>query len=347
MSLRANTMKAFLITAPHTGGVQVVERFVPKPGEIIIRPKAVGICTSDRRLFSRNLERYPAIGGHEIAGVVDWVGDRDTALRPGDHVAVDVMNRCGQCCYCLKGSDNICVDLGKSRSSQIYIAQGGFAEYLPIPAGQALELPEDLDLEEASLIEPLACCLHSIKRGQLSNGETAVILGAGTMGTLHLLLARLSGARTIVSDSDEQRLNFARSNGADLTVNPAIHDPVAFVKDNTTGRGADVVFVTANSLAAGEHALAMVGRTGRIVLYGSLHPADTLQLDWNTVHYQEITVTGSANNTRRDFEQAAGLVGGRAISLRPLVSRVIGLDEMRDELETTPAGDTQRVIVRL
>jgi threonine dehydrogenase-like Zn-dependent dehydrogenase len=91
----------------------------------------------------------------------------------------------------------------------------------------------------------------------------------------------------------------------------------------------------------------MVARTGRVVLYGSLHPAQALQLDWNTVHYQEIIVTGSANNTSRDFQEAAGLVASRAVNLRPLVSKVIGLDELPGELMSHPEGATQRVVVKL
>src|SRR5438270_376694 len=96
----------------------------------------------------------------------------------------------------------------------------GFCDYGPAESRgtthQAIKLPEGIELEEASLIEPLACCLHSIKRAQISPGDTVAVLGAGTMGTLHLLLAKLDGARTVVSDLDERRLSFARKQGADL-----------------------------------------------------------------------------------------------------------------------------------
>ena len=340
-------MNAFVITAPRRAGVQNIQRWELKAGEVLVRSKAVAVCTLERRLFSGTLARYPAIGGHELAGIVEWADERASALKPGDHVAVDVMNRCGRCSYCRKGSNNMCVELSKSRSPEFFIAGGGFAEYVPVAAHQAVKVPEHLDLEEASLIEPLACCLHSVKRAQISAGETAAIIGAGTMGTLHVLLAKLRGARTIVSDPDEARLRFVQSHGADLTVDPRSTDPVRFVKDCTDGRGADVVFVTAGSMKAGEQALAMVAPTGRVIFYGSLHPSAALQLDWNAVHYQEITVTGSANNTSADFEEAAGLFASRAVNLRPLVSKVIGLGELPDELSSTPAGDTQRVVVRL
>jgi 2-desacetyl-2-hydroxyethyl bacteriochlorophyllide A dehydrogenase len=341
-------MKAFIVTGPRTACVQVIQRWVPEAGEILVRSKAVGICTLDRRLFSGTFPHYPVIGGHELAGEVEWADERQCAFKRGDRVAVDVMNRCGRCHYCLKGSNNVCVDMSKPRrSSEFVIAGGGFAEYVLVPFHQAVKLPDGSNLEEASLVEPLACCLHSIKRAHLSPGETAVILGAGTMGTLHVLLAKLGGAHTIVSDLDDERLRFVQGQGADLTVNPRTHDPVQLVKDYTQGRGADAVFVTANSIKAGEQALAMVARTGRVILYGSLHPAAALQFDWNAIHYQEITVTGSANNSDRDFQEAANLLGSRALSLQPLVSRIISLDELADELMCSPAGKTQRVVVRM
>ena len=342
------TMKAFVVTGPRTAGVQVIQRWAPETGEILVRTRAVGICTLDRRLFKGPLPHYPVIGGHEVAGEVEWADERQCAFRPGDRVAVDVMNRCGRCYYCLKGSNNICLDMAKPRiSSEFVTAAGGFAEYVPVPYHQAVKLPEDFNLEEASLTEPLACCLHSIKRAHLSPGETVAILGAGTMGTIHVLLATLGGAHTIVSDPDEERLRFVQGQGADLTVNPQTHDPVQFVKDHTDGRGADAVFVTASSTKAGEQALDMVAHTGRVILYASLHPAASLQLDWNAVHYREITVTGAANNTDHDFQEAAGLLANRELSLQPLVSRIISLDELADELMCRPSGNTQRVVLRM
>jgi threonine dehydrogenase-like Zn-dependent dehydrogenase len=341
-------MKAFIITAPRTAGIEAIEPWAPAAGEILVRPKAVAVCTLERRLFSGSLPRYPAIGGHEVAGVVEWVGEHESTFRPGDRVAVDVMNRCGHCHYCRKGSDNLCANVGKPRrSSNFFVPGGGFAESLPIPSGQAVKLPGHVGLEEASLIEPLACCLHSVKRAHLSPGETAAILGAGTMGTLHTLLAKLREARTIISDPDEGRLGFVQGQGADVTVNPRLNDPVQLVRDCTQGRGADVVFVPASSFEAGNQALAMVAPTGRVILYGSLHPTALLQLDWNYVHHQEITVTGSANNTHRDFQEAASLLVSGAITLQPLISRVIGLDELCGELMSYPAGSTQRVVVRM
>ncbi len=346
--MAAKTMRAFVITAPRTAGVQWIKCCEPAPGEVLVRSKAVAICTMERRLFSGGLPHYPVIGGHELAGIVEWADQRQSAVRPGDRVAVDVMRRCGRCYYCGKGSNNICLELGKSRSdSDFKIVGGGFAEFVSVPIDHVVKLPEHVELQEASLIEPLACCLHSIHRAQISSRDTVAVLGAGTMGTIHLLLAQLEGACTIVSDVDDARLGFAQTLGADFTVNARTTDPIEFVKDRTEGRGADVVIVAAGFRKAGEQALGMVARTGRIILYASLHPSEPLQVDWNAIHYQEITITGSANNTDQDFRQAADLLSNGAVNLKPLISKLIPLEGLFEELKTSPSGKTQRIVVQM
>ena len=263
-------MMAFVITGPRTASIQAIDRDAPGLGEVVVRSKAVAVCTLERRIFSGAKKLYPCIGGHELAGIVEWVDESRSDLRCGDHVAVDVMVRCGYCVHCREGNDNLCVELLKPRKNSKFLSVGGgLAEYINVPSNQAFRLPKSLSLEQASLIEPLACCLHSVKRAHISSGVTVAIIGAGTMGTLHVLLAKLAGAIVIVSDPDESRLRFAEQHGADHTVNPQMIDPIEFIRDHTAGRGADAVIVTAGDLIAGEQALEMVARSGRVIFYAS------------------------------------------------------------------------------
>jgi L-iditol 2-dehydrogenase len=341
-------MKAVVMTGPKTAAVQEIERWSPEGGELLVRCKTAAVCTTERRVFSGDLKLYPTIGGHEFAGVVEWVDKNVPDLQPGDPVAIDAVNRCGGCYYCLKGDNNLCVNMYKSRKDCGYfLIGGGFAEYTTLLPAQVVKLPENVDLEEASLIEPLACCIHSIKKSKLSFGDTIAVIGAGTMGAMHVMLAKLLGARAIVSDIDEARLELARQLGADIVVNPQVADPVQAVKDATEGRGADVVIVAAGNKTAGEHGLAMVGRLGCVVFYASLYPPGTIDLDWNRIHYGEITVTGTEGKTDKDFREAVKLLSTGAINVRPLISRVISLEELPAELAGTPVGETQRVVVRL
>ena len=341
-------MRAVVITAPKTASLEHIERWSPKPGDVLVRCRTAAVCTTERRIFSGDLKVYPAIGGHEFAGIIEWVDGSQSDLKPGDLVAIDAVNRCGRCYYCIRGHNNLCVDMYKSRKDSKYIlVGGGFAEYVTVLASQVVKLPENADLEEASLIEPLACCLHSIKKAQLSFGDTVAIVGAGTMGVMHMLLAKMTGAKTIVSDVDDARLDLVKHLGADATTNPKAEDPAKAVQDYTEGRGADAVIVAASTKKAGEQGLAMAGRLGRVVFYASLYPPDNLDLDWNRMHYGEMTIAGTEGKTARDFHEAARLVGSGAIKLRPLISKVIPLDELPAELGSRPAGETKRVVVKL
>jgi threonine dehydrogenase-like Zn-dependent dehydrogenase len=340
-------MNAAVITAPGTVSVGQIERWLPGKDEILVRCKAAAICTTERRLFSGDLKFYPALGGHEFSGVVEQVNDARSGLEPGDHVAIDPNHRCGRCHYCVRGHNNLCANrFAAATRSNYIIVGGGFAEYAVLVPGQAVKIPEETNLDEASLLEPLSCCIHSMKKTHLPLGGTIAIVGAGTMGAMHLLLAKLSGARVIVSDPDEARLSLLMKMGADILINPQLDDPVQVIKDHTQGRGADAVVVAASARPAGEQALKMVGPTGVIVFYASLYPPGNLDLDWNRVHYEEITIRGTEGSTNKDFHEAVALLVSGAVDLSPLISRAISLEELPDELGSKPAGETQRVIVR-
>ncbi len=260
---------------------------------------------------------------------------------------MDGHNRCGTCYYCSRGHNNLCVDTFKPRKESKYIIiGGGFAEYTTMLPSQVLKLQDHLSLEEASLMEPLACCLHSMKKAHLRSGDTIAVVGAGTMGALHMMLAKHFGARTIVSDIDQARLEFVKQMGADVIVNPSVDDAVQVVKDHTDGRGADAVIVAASTRKGGEQALILVGPTGHVVFYASLYPKGLIDFDWNRIHYQEITIAGTEGHTREDFHEAVALAESGAVNVRPLISRVIPLEELPAELASKPAGETQRVVVR-
>ena len=346
--MRSDSMRAVVITGPNKASLQEVGRMVPVPGEVLVRCHTAAICTAERRVFSGHMRYYPMIGGHEFTGTVERVDGLEIDLDPGDRVAIDASTRCGRCYYCVKGRNNQCVKMFEFRHDYDYYQMGGgFGEYVALRPSQMIKLADHVDLEEASVLEPLACCIHSLKRAQIRFGETVLVIGAGTMGGMHVMLAKLAGASVIVSDIDPVRLAQAGQLGADRTVNPETEDLVAVVKDLTAGRGADGVIVAASSRGAGEQGLRCVGRTGRLVFYASLHPSGMLDLDWNRVHYEEIVITGTEGHTDQDFHEAVALVSNGSVSVRPLISRVISLEELPAELGSRPAGETQRVVVRL
>ena len=340
-------MKALIFRGAKQAEIEEIERFQPNEDEVVVRVHAAAVCTTERRIYSGELTLpFPIIGGHEVSGIVEWVPPQEKRLRAGDHVIIDTMKRCGACHYCLTGSSNLCLNIKSSRGKYLIIG-GGFAEYVVLPAHSVFRLSAGLDFEEASLAEPVACCWHSLQQARLSMGETVAILGAGTMGVLHLLLCKLFAARTVVCDIDAQRLRLAATLGADLVIDAASQDCIAAVREFTDQRGADAVFVAAGSKKAAETALRIVAPRGRMVLYASTHPSASLDVDWNQIHYREIVLTGSEGKTPQDLYRAAHLLSSKAIDVRPLISRVIPLEALPAELKAGLNSDTLRVIVRM
>jgi 2-desacetyl-2-hydroxyethyl bacteriochlorophyllide A dehydrogenase len=320
-------MKAYVMFGARDGRVVDLPTFHRGEGEVLLRTRATAICTTERRIFEGSLKiPYPVIGGHEISAVVEEAG-ADTGVAPGDHVVVDGVNN--------------------TRRESYQVVGGGFAEHITVPAARLFRMADGVTHQEAALTEPLSCCIHSVKRSGLVPGDIAAVIGAGTMGALHVMLARMMGASVFVSDPDERRRALASQLGAQVTIDPARQDPAAVIKEHTGGRLADVVFLAASVKAAGLQALGMVERAGRIVFFSATHPAEQLEVDWNLLHHKEVSLVGSVGKVADDFRQAAALIGNGSINVRPLISRTIALGELQDELSGRPAGDVQRVVVSL
>ena len=189
MSRAGVKMQTFVMTGVGQGSVHEPHRFVPASGEVVVRSRAVAICTTERRIFSGDVAiPFPAIGGHEVSGTVVDAADNDCGFKAGDRVVLDAVNRCGRCFSCQGGQSQLCDRRYDSRRCSYQIIGGGFAQFVTIPARRLFRWSGPVSFEEAALAEPLACCIHSIKRGRVRSGDTVAILGAGTMGLLHLLL---------------------------------------------------------------------------------------------------------------------------------------------------------------
>ena len=347
MSPSSARMHAFIMTGVGRGSIRKLDRFEPACGEVVVRTQAAAICTTERRIFSGDIDiPFPVIGGHEVSGIVAEAADNDCDLKAGDRVVLDAVNRCGRCLGCIRGQSHLCDRRYDVRCRGFQIVGGGFAEFVTVPGSQLFRYAGRVSPEEAALVEPLACTIHSIERGRIRFGDVIAIVGAGTMGALHLLLGRMRGAEVMVLDHDGGRLRLAQRLGAHCMIDVTREDPAAAVKRRNGGRGADVVFVTASTRTAGETALQSVGAQGRVVFFASTRPPEHLQVPWNLLHDREVTLEGSVGKTREDFREAVCLISNGSIDLTPLVSSVIPLSALAEELPRMPAGNVQRVVVR-
>ena len=326
--------------------IEVQEGPIPVPGpeEILVKVAYCGICTLEQRLFNGDMKIfYPIVPGHEVSGIVKGVGENvKSKLKEGDRVSLDMVYRCHQCYYCRTGQSNFC----ENRFSKGIKPLGGFSEYVVVRPERAFTIGDGLSLQAAAFAEPVACCLRSLKKLNVQPAEDVLIIGAGPMGLMHLQVALVMGARVFVSDVDESRLATARQLGADGVYNPAETDLEEAMKKETEGRGVDACVVTSPALPALDSAFACVRKNGRINIYTAyMQEKPQMPIDMNTLHRQETLVTGTEGRTEFDFQQAVRLLSFGKINVEPLISRIVGPEDLADGIRAAMSTDTQRVLL--
>ena len=207
-----------------------------KAGHVLLQVRAVSICGSDIARFAKGHRMYPLILGHEVAGVIAAVGAGVSQDLIGRHAAVIPLVPCFECEQCQLGHYSACHRYSFIGSRQ----SGGFAEYVELPEGNALLLPDVMPFEHAALIEPSTVARHILDLGEFKAGQTAVVFGAGSIGLMVVQWLRILGAKLIIcTDISESNLETARKLGAHVTLNPRVVDVPAEVK-KLTGDGVDL-----------------------------------------------------------------------------------------------------------
>lgn len=321
------------------------------PDEVLLKVVNGSICGTDLRILHGGHRKYPErtvrIPGHEVVGDVVAVGANVTGLRDGQRVFVAPNMGCGHCRQCISGNNNLCANYDAFGITR----DGAFAEYMRVPAAAILQgnlfpLEPDVDPVVAALIEPFACVLRGQNAVDVHVGDVVVIVGAGPIGLMHLLLARLRGAsHVIVSEMNPERREQAGAFGADAVVPP--EQLAATVAAATQGDGADVVIVAAPAHQAMEDAVHIAAIGGRINFFGGL-PKDrpTITLDANLVHYKELRVTGTTACSTQDCRQAAAIVNARRIDLVPLISARFPLADALDAFKAAEDRKSLKVVLQ-
>ena len=289
------------------------------PGQVLIRLGAGGICGSDLHYYfeGRNgsfVIREPLIPGHEASGVVAKVGPGVTRVKPGDKIAVSPSHACGHCDYCREGREHLCRNMRFLGSASLYPhVQGMFCEYFVMGERQCYPVAGDISLGELAFAEPLAVALHAVNRGPVLVGKSVLITGAGTIGCLAVIAARLAGARAItVSDVLDRPLATATAVGADRTIR-ADRDPGALAAPQF-----DVAYEVSGSFAALKACVAAVKRGGTVVQVGTL-PHEPLPFVVNEIMSKELDLKG-AFRWGIEFDWAVDYLSSRRVDVRPLLS---------------------------
>jgi L-iditol 2-dehydrogenase len=229
---------------------------------------------------------------------------------------------------------------------------GGFAEFVKVPDNivkkGTLEIPDAVSYEEASLTEPLACCLHGIEECHVDVGDSIAIVGDGPIGLMHLQLAKVKGAtKTILSGQLNERLKLAEELGADVTINETEEKPVKKVMEETDNRGADAVIVAVGSVAAAEEGLKMVRKGGIITFFGGFPGQSELKLDPNLVHYSEVTITGTFGFSHITFANALQLIGTKKVNVDKLITHRFSLNQVLTAIDVLAERKGLKAVVTI
>lgn len=343
-------MKAAVLYAANKLEVAQLDKPKAGPGDLVIRVKASAICGTDGRIVTGKKTkgvRYPSVIGHEFSGEVVEVGEGVSQFSCGDAVAVDPVIPCCSCAYCRSGKENVC----QNRQAIGYEFDGAFAEYLRIPAialktGNVFSIPKGVSFEAAALAEPLACCINGQKNVKIELGDTVVILGAGPIGLMHIQLARLSGAKTIiVSELNDKRRQAALDCGADLVIDSSKDDLNENVKELTEGLGADVVIMAIGVPSLVNPALSLVRKGGRVNLFAGFSAGDMSNIDVNLIHYNELIITGASALSRQGYQVALDLISTGQINVEKLITHRFSLDDIQAAFACAQQGVAIKILV--
>ena len=321
--------------------IEVQETEVPRTdnGEVLIRVRYAGICGSDLSIIAGKHPRAkpPLIMGHEFSGEVVHGSSK---IPTGCHVVVEPLITCGECYACRSGFAYVCQNLGLYGID----APGAFAEYIKVPENTVHLIPDELGLRSAALIEPLSVAVHAVRLSGLKVGDSVCVLGAGPVGLLTALVARLSGAsRVMISEREPYRLQIAGSYGLD-TIDAEREDLSEAVWDATDGVGVDVVFEAAGAEETVLSAPSLCRVRGEIVQIAM--PKVPRPLDIVTFTFREIRMTGVRVYAPFDFQRASALAS--EMDLKPLLSENYSLDDADKAFRMAAAGsEVMKVVFRV
>jgi L-iditol 2-dehydrogenase len=328
------TMMAAVLHAP--GDLRYEEVPVPQIGteDILLKVKAAGNCGSDlMRIMVEGTYHFPCIPGHEVSGEVAKAGEAVKKVKAGDRVAVYPLIPCRKCWWCLQGQYNLCEDYDYIGSR----SDGGFAEYVKVPAANAVTLPGNVDFEDGSMTDPASVALHAINRaGGIKSGQNVAVLGAGPIGMLTCQWAKILGAKkVIVTDIVEKKLSIMRELKIDRTIDAGKEDVVEAIMSETDGMGADIIFEIAGSVETHKQALLSARKRGRVVHIGRAYK-DILFPDevFTKIFRRELNVYGAVNSNispnDNEWRNSLHYISRGSLKTKPLITHRLQLREIAE-----------------
>ncbi len=343
--------------------IEEVELLPPRAGEVQVKLNACAICHSDI-LYADGAwgGELPAIYGHEASGVVGTMGPGVTNVQPGDHVLVTLIRSCGTCHYCAQGERVRCETVFPlDEQSPLLTADGkpivqglrtgAFAETVVVDSSQLAPIPKDIPLDSASV---LSCGVITgfgavVNTAQVTSGSSVVIIGTGGVGLNSVQGAAIAGAESVIAlDISEAKLNAARKFGATHTVNVEQENARKSIRNMTSGRGADYVFVTVGDKSAIEQSFKLLRKGGTLVIVGMTADGVMIEFDACAFASVEKRLLGSKMGSTRlaiDIPWYISLYQQERLKLDELISGRYPLVQINEAITDVSQGDSLRNVI--
>lgn len=308
--------------------MEEIARPAPGQGEVLVKVRSAGLCHTELHFLSGllNLGVAPMTLGHEVAGVVEEIGIGVDSYLLGQRVIIYYYQGCQCCRFCLKGEENLCENL---QAEQGFITDGGFAEYIKVPARNAVLLPPQITDEAAA---PIGCsvttAVHASHLVDIALGKDVLVYGVGGVGFGIVQLARLSGANVIAVARTQAKLDKARELGAAHVINASTESVPERVRE-ITGKGADIIFELVGTRETMDNSVKSIAKRGDLVFIG--YSQDMFEVHPISLVITEARVTGSVGNTLSELYEAVRLVAEGKI--QTVIDRVIKLDQFQQGID--------------
>ncbi len=327
-------MKAIQITKPND--IKIIEKEMPKAseGEALLKVIYCGICGADVASYTGNqpFTTYPRIPGHEFSAQIVEIPENDKGLKAGDIITCNPYFNCGKCYACKRGIVNACHDnqtMGVQRD-------GSFQEYITMPIERIID-GKGLSAKELALIEPFSISCHALSRAEVKNGDNLLIMGAGPIGLFALIKAKAMGARVLIADMLESRLDLAKEFGADCVVNVKKTDLHKACEAFTTVNGFDACVEACGAPETFLSCIDEAAHGANIILIGNGKRETTFV--HSIILKKELNIFGSRNAFTKDFEELIDLVKSGKANIIKMVSGVYDIDNAQKAFDALKNND--------
>ncbi len=316
----------------------------PRPGEVVIRVAACGLCHTDLHYLDHGVSTFkapPIVLGHEAAGTVARSGAGVSGFKEGDRVLVPSVWSCGRCRFCRAGRENLCSDLVMPGNH----TDGAFAEFLAVPAKELVPVPPSIPLERACIIaDAVSTPYHAVKRrGRVRAGDTVAVVGCGGVGLNVVQCAALAGATVVAVDLNDTRLALAKRLGARHAINAATTERVDKEVRKLTDGGVDVAFEVVGNPKTIDLAFNLIRKGGRLVVIG--FSQDPVPINVGKLMFYELELVGSLGCGAGEYPEIVALVESGRLTLDPIVSGTFPLDEINEGFDRLRRGEGVRWVV--